>query len=294
MRSYCAGSGRVISGGSSTSRRAAVELLGEAGEGAVAGALAGAGRGVLDLRRAAPRRRRRGAAGRGRAGRRRGRAAAARRGATGARGRSATQRRDGVPALLLGGAVLPAGDVDAGDQPAQVPLPGARVRLVEVVEVEDEIALRRGVEAEVAQVGVTADHRGDAGGRQRGEVRGHDRRGAAQEGERARDHPPDPHRDQPLHPALVARDHRLHGVGAAAVSDPSRPALERGTRCRSCRPDLVALDTGGGGVPQRRESRRVGRRRAPCAVGRCPVPALSAMSVSVQSERLRRSSGSPV
>ena len=46
------------------------------------------------------------------------------------------------------------------------PTPSPRVRLVEVVEVDDEVALGRGVEAEVAQVGVAADHRPDAGGRQ--------------------------------------------------------------------------------------------------------------------------------
>ena len=93
---------------------------------------------------------------------------------------------DRVGALLLGRPVLPTGDPHAGDEPAQVPLPRPGMGLVEVVEVEDEVALGRGVEAEVAQVRVAADDRQDAGGRQPGEVLGHDRRGAAQEGERAR------------------------------------------------------------------------------------------------------------
>ena len=74
-------------------------------------------------------------------------------------------------ALRLAGAVLPARDPDARHQPAQVPLPAAGVRLVEVVQVDDQIPLRRGVEAEVPKVRVTADHRGDAGGRQPGHVR---------------------------------------------------------------------------------------------------------------------------
>ena len=73
---------------------------------------------------------------------------------------------DGVREGGLGAAVLPSGDPHARHEPAQVPLPRARVRLVEVVEVEDEVALGRGVEAEVAQVGVTADDRSDARGGQ--------------------------------------------------------------------------------------------------------------------------------
>ena len=68
-----------------------------------------------------------------------------------------------VAALRLGRAVLPPGHPDARDQPAQVPLPRARVGLVEVVEVEDQVALGRGVEAEVAQVGVAADDGQDPG-----------------------------------------------------------------------------------------------------------------------------------
>ncbi len=44
--------------------------------------------------------------------------------------------------LLLACAVLASEDPGAGDQAAQVPLPASRVRLVEVVEVEDELTLR--------------------------------------------------------------------------------------------------------------------------------------------------------
>ena len=86
----------------------------------------------------------------------------------------------------------PPGHPDARHQPAQVPLPAAGVGLVEVVEVDHEVALRRGVEAEVAQVGVAADHRGDAGGRQVRHVVGHHDGGAAQEPVRRRDHPARP------------------------------------------------------------------------------------------------------
>ena len=133
-----------------------------------------------------------------------------------------------VGALRLGRTVLPPGHPDARDEPAQVPLPRPGVGLVEVVEVEDEVALRGGVEPEVAQVGVAADHGQDAGRGQPGEVLRHDRRRAAQEGERGRRHPSDPHRDQPLDPALVGGQHEVDGVGPAAAGLP--PAQRRPRR----------------------------------------------------------------
>jgi len=45
------------------------------------------------------------------------------------------------------GTVALTGDPHAGHQSAQIPLPGPRVRLVEVVEVEDELVRRRGTHA---------------------------------------------------------------------------------------------------------------------------------------------------
>ena len=98
-------------------------------------------------------------------------------------------------AVLLTGAVLAAGHPDAGDQPAKVPLPSAGMRLVEVVQVDDQIPLGRAVETEVAEVRVAADHRGDAGGRQPGDILRHHDGGAAQEPVRRGGHPPDPDRE---------------------------------------------------------------------------------------------------
>ena len=46
------------------------------------------------------------------------------------------------PARRLGGTVLPTGHPDAGNQPPQVPLPGTGMRLVEVVQIDDQLALR--------------------------------------------------------------------------------------------------------------------------------------------------------
>ena len=58
--------------------------------------------------------------------------------------------------------VRAAGDDDAGGQALDVPLPGGREGLVEVVDVEDLVALRRGEGAEVREVGVAAGLDGQA------------------------------------------------------------------------------------------------------------------------------------
>ena len=62
---------------------------------------------------------------------------------------------------------VPGSDLHAGHQPLDVPLPRSRQRLVEVVEVEDQGPVGRGVPAEVRQVGVPAELDADAGGRRR-------------------------------------------------------------------------------------------------------------------------------
>ena len=92
---------------------------------------------------------------------------------------------------------------DAGAEPLQVPLPRPREGLVEVVQVEDELPVRRGEAAEVRQVGVAAELRGEPGARGLGQVRRHDRRAAAEEGERRRGHPRVPNRKQLRHARLA-------------------------------------------------------------------------------------------
>ena len=140
-------------------------------------------------------------------------------------GRAARDR--GRLARVLGSAVLPTRHPDARDEPAQVPLPRARVRLVEVVQVDDQVTLRGGVEPEVAQVRVAADHGRDAGRRQRRQVVGHDDGRPAQEPVRRRGHAPDPDRDQPVQAPLVAL---LDLRDRVAVR--RRPLAERRTRHR--------------------------------------------------------------
>ena len=73
-------------------------------------------------------------------------------------------------------AVVAAGDDEARREALEVPLPGRREGLVEVVDGEDDVALRGGEAAEVAQVGVAAALEADAGGRGGREVRRHGER----------------------------------------------------------------------------------------------------------------------
>ena len=90
------------------------------------------------------------------------------------------QLRDRSGALLFGELVLSAGHPHAGGKATQVPFPATRVRFIEIVEVDHQVLLGRGVEAEVAEMSVAANDRLDASGGQPGEVFGHDHRGAAQ------------------------------------------------------------------------------------------------------------------
>ena len=87
-------------------------------------------------------------------------------------------------AFLAGEPVLPAGDDQAGRQPFDVPFPRAGQRLVEVVDVEHQVAFGRGEQPEVEHVRVPAQLRPDPGLRGRGQVAGHDGRRAAVEPER--------------------------------------------------------------------------------------------------------------
>jgi hypothetical protein len=142
------------------------------------------------------------------------------------------------------------------------------VGLVEVVQVDHEVTLGRGVEAEVAQVGVAADDRRDPGGRQVRHVLGHDDGGAAQEPVRRVDHPPDPHRDQPLHPADVALLDQVDRVGAVGRRAPL--AERRARHALSQRlAEGVALGTLDGTLAQRRVGRAVGVGEDGVATHRC-------------------------
>jgi len=96
--------------------------------------------------------------------------------------------RNGVVAPVAANAVLLARDLDARRQAQHVPLPRSGQRLVEVVDVENQVALGRPVTAEVHEMRIATQLHAHAGDRHRREVGGHNRRGAAKKSERRRQH----------------------------------------------------------------------------------------------------------
>ena len=160
---------------------------------------------------------------------------------------------------VLGGreAVAAAGDDDARGQPLDVPLPGRREGLVEVVGVEHERPLGRPEEPEVGQVGVTAGLHDDVGAGRDREVEGHHRGRAAVVGEGRLGHAGVAQRDEVRQPVLLllargwrwgrgraaARRRRgWPGARACAPRDPHRCVRTAGpTAAPSRRPPPVAL-----------------------------------------------------
>ncbi len=102
--------------------------------------------------------------------------------------------------------IFPSGKDQAGGHALEVPLERRRAGFIEVVDVKDEPTIRSGVGAEVAHMGVAADLRDDSGVGHCGEVRGHDRHGAAKEAEGRSEHTFVLQRDQRW-------DASAHGVG---------------------------------------------------------------------------------
>lgn len=159
---------------------------------------------------------------------------------------------DGRVAVVLGSR-----QDDADQQTFQIPLPGRPGGLVEIVEVEHERALRRGVEAEVRDVGVSARGDVDGGRGIAGEVGRHDRGSPAVEGERRSGHPLDPQGDEFGHAGRVLR-----------VQDPERVAPLDGQGSEFTTRDVLThllpagAALGGGG---RRVPRDVGARCPGCS-----------------------------
>ena len=116
---------------------------------------------------------------------------------------------------------------DARDQPTQIPLPAAWVRLVEVVEVDHQIAFRRGVEAKIAEVRIATHHGCDPGRGQSRDVLRHDDRGATQEAVRRVDHSADSDRNEPIHTALVADVDQVDWIRSPWGRRPVRQRLPR-------------------------------------------------------------------
>ena len=135
--------------------------------------------------------------------------------------------------------VVAPGDRQARGEPLDVPLPRARERLVEVVDVEHELALGRAEDAEVREVGVAADLGRDPRSGCGREVGRHDHRGAAVERERRREHPAVA--DRARAPAPASRP----APGAARSDQVCRPAGSHAAVAR-------ARDTRASGLADRR------------------------------------------
>ena len=124
---------------------------------------------------------------------------------------------DGFGAHALGEAPHPPRHDHAGGEALHVPLPGTGERLVEIVAVEDELALGRAEDAEVGEVGVAADLGVQARARGAREVGGHDQGGAPEEGEGRDHHAPVADGHQLGHPGRGLLLEQRHGVGAVGA-----------------------------------------------------------------------------
>ena len=102
----------------------------------------------------------------------------------------------GVASVGLAEAVVARRDREARRHPLQVVLERAGQRLVEVVQVEQQLPLGGREHAEVRQMGVAAELNLQAGPGRVLQVGGHDLGRAAVEGERRDQHPPVAHRHQ--------------------------------------------------------------------------------------------------
>ena len=129
-------------------------------------------------------------------------------------------------------AQLAAGDRDARREPLDVPLPGTAGGLVEVVDVEDQLAVRCREAAEVRQVRVPAQLDRQARVRRLGEVGRHQRGRAAEERERRREHPPVPDRHELGHPIRGLLEQHLLRRPALAWRLPRRVTGSRDARAR--------------------------------------------------------------
>ena len=136
--------------------------------------------------------------------------------------------------------VLPPRHRQARQQPLDVPLPRAGVRLVEVTDVEHEPSRRRLVEAEVAEVGIAVQLDHDPGRGRAGEVVGHHRGGTLEEREGRGRHPRRAQRDQVRDPIEVLPVQQDGGRGAEGRHDEVRVAGQ-GARRAGGPPQLMAL-----------------------------------------------------
>ena len=146
----------------------------------------------------------------------------------------------GASCLLGGQPEVLRGDHHARRQTLEVPFPGARERLVEVVLVEHQSPLRGGVRPEVRQVGVTSELHLETGVGAMCQVRRHDVGGTTEERELGLPHPLVADRHQEAESASILflqQRHRIRSVRSRLPAAVGR-ARQRPPRLA---PDLAAF-----------------------------------------------------
>ena len=148
---------------------------------------------------------------------------------------------------------------------------GTVAGLVEVVDVEDELAVGRREPTEVRQVGISAALHAESAVGHRRQVGGHHDRGAAVERERRREHALVPDRDELGDTGHFLTAEERDGIGPIGRRLPCRVAGPRDLRAR--------------GFPARRRARRRrGARSAPAL----PRPSCSSWDLSAPGSRFLR------
>ena len=165
-------------------------------------------------------------------------------------------REDRGAGLLRGEVAVAPGDREARREALDVPLPGPRKGLVEVVDVQHQTAIGGGEDAEVREVGIAAclDAQPGLGGLR--EVHRHDRRGAAKERERRGQHPPVADRHELRDAALGLVLEHLDRISPARCRLPFPVARARNLLPRRLAGGCALL--WGGGVHERRFGGRGG------------------------------------
>ncbi|MNL30216.1 hypothetical protein D3C87_1519390 [compost metagenome] len=120
------------------------------------------------------------------------------------------------------------GDGGAGRQTLEVPLEWRRQRFVEIVDIEDHVALWRGEPPEVHEVRVPTRLHADTTGRCGAEVRRHDGRPASIEGKRGGRHAAESDGYQLEDPPLIRCLQALHGIDAVWRGMPTGLRCARG------------------------------------------------------------------
>jgi len=132
---------------------------------------------------------------------------------------------------------------ERGRQTLDVPLERAGVGLVEVVHVEHHGTVRCPEQAEVRQVRITAQLRGQRRPRLTRKVAGHHQGAAAVERERTHRHPRMPHRDELLNARRLLTEQQLDWVSPVSrhrpLSQPGAGVWVRASRPRSTRSATV-------------------------------------------------------